>query len=78
MFTYYSIQPMKMGRYGVYLTKRQLEEDINQSCRSPMRLIRNLSSVFTPPIISCLGTRKYQDLDKDVIGVCLRNNNNYN
>ena len=60
--------------YGVYLTKRQLDEAVDQSCNSPSRLIRNLLMVFFTPSVmassSCLGTRKFPALNNDIIGAC--------
>ena len=32
--------------YGVYLTKRQIEEVLDQSLKSPTKMIRNLLTVF--------------------------------
>lgn len=62
--------------YGVYLSKRQLEEAVDQSCNSATRLIRNLLMVFFSPSVlassSCLGTRKYPALNKDITGACFR------
>ena len=60
--------------YGVYISKRQLDEAVDQSCKSPTRLIRNLLTVFFTPSImaqsSCFGTRKYSKLNSDIIGAC--------
>lgn len=60
--------------YGVYLTKRQLDEAVDQSCNSATRLMRNLLVVyFTPSVLassSCGGTRRYPALNRDIIGAC--------
>lgn len=61
--------------YGVYISKRQLDEAIDQSCKSATRLMRNLLMVFfTPSVLaqsSCFGTRKFAKLNTDIIGACL-------
>ena len=60
----------------MYLSKRQLEEAIDQSNNSPTKLIRNLLTVFfTPSVLassSCGGTRKFPCLNRDVIAACIR------
>ena len=60
--------------YGVYLSKRQLDEAVDQSCSSATRLIRSLLAVFFSPSIlagsSCLGTRKCPGLNPNIIGAC--------
>ena len=57
----------------MYLSKRQLEEAIDQSNNSPTKLIRNLLTVFfTPSVLassSCGGTRKFPCLNRDVIAL---------
>lgn len=61
--------------YGVYLTKRQLDEAMDQSCNSPTRLVRNLLMVFFPPNVlaasSCYGNRKLPALNKDIVSACI-------
>ena len=65
--------------YGVYLTKRQLDEAVDQSCNSASRLVRNLLMVFfTPSVLatsSCRGTRRFPALNKDITGACFRESN---
>ena len=62
--------------YGVYLSKRQLDEAVDQSNDSPTKLIRNLVSVFFTPSVmassSCGGTRKFSALNKDIVAACIR------
>ncbi len=59
--------------YGVYLTQRQLDEALHQSCSSPTRLV-NLMSCFFPPTLmaksSCFGTRRFPKLNEDIVGAC--------
>ncbi|XP_064399529.1 uncharacterized protein LOC135345992 [Halichondria panicea] len=61
--------------YGVYLTQRQLDEALHQSCSSPTRLV-NLMSCFFPPTLmaksSCFGTRRFPKLNEDIVGACFR------
>ena len=58
----------------MYLSRRQLDEAILQSCNSATRLIRNLlTAFFTPSILaesSCFGTRRYAKLNPDIVGAC--------
>ena len=60
----------------MYLTRRQLDEAVDQSCGSPTKLIRNLLMAFFSPSTlaasSCYGTRRYPALNKDIIGACFR------
>ena len=60
--------------YGVYLTKWQLDEAVDQSCNSASRLMRTLLMVFfTPPVLAssrCLGTRKFPAPNEDITGAC--------
>lgn len=60
--------------YGVYLAQRQLEEIEDQSYKSPTKLIRNLLTAFYKPTTlaesSCMDTRKYPPLNKDITRAC--------
>ncbi len=60
--------------YGVYLTQRQLDEALDQSCSSPTRLVRNLMSCFFLPTLmaksSYFGTRRFPKLNEDIVGAC--------
>lgn len=60
--------------YGVFITQRQLDECVSQSCGFPTRLLRNLLMVyFTPAVLgssSCLGTRNFTALNPEVTGAC--------
>ena len=40
--------------YGVYLSKQQLDEAVDQSCNSASRLMRNLLVVFFSPSVLAL------------------------
>ena len=62
--------------YGVYLTKQQYDQVLDESRGSPTRMIRNLMTVyFTPTILansSCLGKRgKNPPLNPDIVKACL-------
>ena len=62
---------------GVYLTKWQLDDALDQAGSLPTCLMRNLSAFFTPSVMarpSCLGTRHYPGLNKDVTA-CFRKHN---
>lgn len=62
--------------YGVRLSRRQLDEALDNSSGSSTKLIRNLMSVFFSKDVvaasSALGGRKNQALHQDIIGACLR------
>ena len=63
---------------GVYLTKWQLDDALDQAGSLPTCLMRNLSAFFTPSVMarpSCLGTRHYPGLNKDVVAACFRKHN---
>ena len=61
--------------YGVYITKRELDDAEDSSRNSPTRLIRNLITIFFPKELlatsSAYGGRINKALDKDILGACL-------
>ncbi len=65
-----------MDGYGVFMTKRQLDEAVAGTMNSPTKLIRNLLSVFfnreTLAGCSAFGSRKNPPLDGDIISACIR------
>ena len=62
--------------YGVFLTKRQLEESVSNAGKSAMKLIRNIISVFYSreemAKLSACGNRKHPGLDKDILAAAIR------
>ena len=67
--------------YGIFLSKRQLDEALASHGNSPCRLIRNLMSIFfdndTLAGSSCYGTRKHKELDRDVTAASISRFDSY-
>ena len=61
--------------YGVFLTRRQLDECVHGAGKSATRLMRNLLSVFFSPDqlakFSAMGTRLHPGLDQDILAACI-------
>lgn len=61
--------------YGVFLTKRQLDEAVDSASGIPTRLMRNLLAVFFSPDVlgmsSALGKGKHPALNPDILGACI-------
>lgn len=84
VFYTFELQPKQVELvegYGVYLTRRQLDEAVDQSAGSPTKLIRNLLMIFfTPSVLaksSCFGTGTFPKLNSDIIGACFRKQAKY-
>ena len=64
-----------MHGYGVWITKRQLDEAISSSQSSATKLTRNLLSVFfsnaTLASSSAYGTGKHAALDKNILSAII-------
>ena len=64
-----------MEGYGIYLSKRQLDEAVDTAGGSPTKLIRNLVGVFfTRDVLassSVYGKGKNPALDGDIVSACL-------
>ena len=61
--------------YGVFLSRRQLDEAVAGSSNSPTKLIRNLLSVFftreTLAGSSAFGSRTNPPLDREIVSACI-------
>lgn len=81
MYIYIHVQKRKMQElelvhgYGVYLTRRQLDECVDGAGTSSTRLMRNLLSVFFTPdqlaMSSAMGTRRHVGLNQDILSACI-------
>lgn len=64
-----------MAGYGVFLTRRQLDECVDGARKSATRLMQNLLSVFFTPDqfarSSAMGTRLHPWLDQDILSACM-------
>ena len=67
--------------YGIYITKKQLDQVTLESGESATKMIRNLLTVyFTPTVLaksSCMGKRENGALDSDIVDACISKRNFY-
>jgi hypothetical protein len=61
--------------YSALVSQPQLDEVVDCSGKSPTKLIRMLMMVFFKPDVlaasSCFGSRKFPQLDEDIVLACL-------
>jgi len=62
-----------VSRYGIYISRKQLDEVIDKSMGGPTRMIQTLMGVFfTLAKLSCLGKEDGNPaLDIDILSACL-------